>query len=294
LHIISDSNSKVIQELDIPSDNGLSKPVGFLQVVKAATLVNFNINKRYPAQIIGGLVQVFLFIVFFGFFASAVTFTTLGDNDVFLFFLGGLLLVFFTDIALWTPVQAVTRDLYNGTMEALYFSPATRTGRYGYYIGYIFGEAIITGFLLVIPMFTAIIIVSGAPFGDLTMILVASVVTIASLMAMGVLFSLMAILWKQVSGLTGLIGVVMQFLTGAFIPVQALPGPVQFIAYLMPQTYGMDLVRYYSFGGSWQTILPIELEWLMIGVYALIYTLVALYLLKKVEKFSKTKGLHLL
>jgi ABC-2 type transport system permease protein len=143
-------------------------------------------------------------------------------------------------------------------------------------------------------MFTAIIIVSGAPFGDLTMILVTSVVTIASLMAMGVLFSLMAILWKQVSGLTGLIGVVMQFLTGAFIPVQALPELVQFIAYLMPQTYGMDLVRYYSFGGNWQTILPVEIEWLMIGIYALIYTLVALYLLKKVEKFSKTKGLHLI
>ena len=36
------------------------------------------------------------------------------------------------------------------------------------------------------------------------------------------------------------------------------------------------------------------MEWLMIGIYALIYTLVALYLLKKVEKFSKTKGLHLI
>ncbi|OLS26701.1 MAG: hypothetical protein HeimC3_08030 [Candidatus Heimdallarchaeota archaeon LC_3] len=291
MHITSDSKSNISSTSDIGDYKGLSKPVNFLGVVKSAAMVNINITRRYPANLIGGFIQVILFVVFFGFFATAVTFSTLGDKDVFLFFLGGLMLVFFTDTAIWTPVNSVTRDLYNGTLEAIYFNPASR---YGYFVGYIVGDTIIMGAILFIPIFLVISVISGATISNLALIILVSATTIISLVALGVLFSLMAILWKQITGITGLIGVVMQFLTGAFIPVQSLPEPVQFISYILPQTYGMDLVRYYSFNGDWNTLIPLGLEWVMLIFFALLYTLVAVFLLRKVERHAKTKGLHLL
>ena len=270
------------------------KKASFLSVVKSAAIVDIQINKRYPAQLIGGIVQVLLFVVFFGVFATAISFNSLqnfSNHDLFLFFLGGLMLVFFTDVALWVPLNSVTRDLYNGTLEAIYFTPASR---YGYFLGYILGSTIVTGGILYLPIFFILAIVSGATLTNMFFILLVSVTTIVSLIAMGVLFALTAILWKNVSGLAGLLNVVMQFLTGAFIPVSSLPEGIQLISYLLPQTYGMDLVRYYSFNGSWATFFGPIMEWAVLFLFAIVYTGIAFILLRLVERRAKTKGLHLI
>ncbi|HSH67721.1 MAG TPA: ABC transporter permease, partial [Bacteroidia bacterium] len=44
-------------------------------------------------------------------------------------------------------------------------------------------------------------------------------------------------------GLAGIIGVFLQFATGAFIPVQNLPEPLQFISFILPHTWAYELIR---------------------------------------------------
>lgn len=69
---------------------------------------------------------------------------------------------------------------------------------------------------------------------------------------------------------------------------------MQYVAYLLPYTWGYDLVRYYSFGGKWQTILPVWQEWAVIGIYAVLYTLLSRHLLARAERLAKRSGLNVI
>ena len=56
-----------------------------------------------------------------------------------------LLLLVFNGPTLWGPIQAVTSDLYNGTLEYLYSNPGSR---YAYYVGTVLTEVITSDVLL--------------------------------------------------------------------------------------------------------------------------------------------------
>ncbi len=73
----------------------------------------------------------------------------------------------------------------------------------------------------------------------------------------------------------------------------------QYLAYLLPYTWGYDLIRFYSFRGAgttspWKTILPIAWEWAILLVYAILYTLLSRYLLGRAEQLAKRSGLHII
>jgi ABC-2 type transport system permease protein len=111
---------------------------------------------------------------------------------------------------------------------------------------------------------------------------------------MGVMIGLLGLLWKQAMAMAGVIEICLEMLSGAYFPIATFPLVLQYAAYILPFTWGFDLIRYYSFGGDWVTLLPVWLEWLILGVFALAYTAVSRELLRRVERHAKQRGLHLL
>jgi ABC-2 type transport system permease protein len=161
-------------------------------------------------------------------------------------------------------------------------------------IGNVLGDAIIRFFFLFLPMFTIMMFFIQVEIQFLIAIGIIALITLATLMSLGILVSLTVVLWKDVRGIIGIIGLLFQFLGGAFFPVQTFPEPVQMLALLMPYTLGFDLVRWASFEGSWITILPLEIEVILLVVYAFLYLAVSVFLMKRVIRHAKTKGLHLI
>lgn len=105
---------------------------------------------------------------------------------------------------------------------------------------------------------------------------------------------MLALLWRQVSSIAQVVGILFEMLAGAFLPVNAFPKFVQYLAFPLPHTWGYDLIRYYSFEGNWQTILPVWQEWAIIVLFAVVFTLVSRYLLGKAEQLAKKSGLHVI
>ena len=126
------------------------------------------------------------------------------------------------------------------------------------------------------------------------MVLLACVTVLVALTAMGIMIALLALIWRQVSSIASVLGILFEMLAGAYLPISAFPQFVQYLAYLLPYTWGYDLVRYYSFEGKWRTILPVWQEWAIIILYAVLYTLSSRYLLRKAEQLAKRSGLHLI
>ena len=121
-----------------------------------------------------------------------------------------------------------------------------------------------------------------------------TILFLMSVVSVGVLVAMAAVLWKNVNSITAIVVMLINFVAGGFLPVSTLPTAAKYFAYLLPFTWGLDLVRYYAFNQTWETLLPIEYELLILGINALVYGFLSIFLLGKTERYAKKNGLHLI
>ncbi|MHA1904975.1 MAG: ABC transporter permease [Candidatus Thorarchaeota archaeon] len=265
----------------------------FLIVVSETIKKQLTLRFRYKANMVGEAFGVILQVAIFAAMAGAVTLVgvnNLEGNNVFIFFLASLVLIVFSTVALSAPLNAVVQDLHNGTLEYLFSTPISR---YAYFIGTAIAEAISKSIFFV-PMLVVLILFSGVTMYSGFLILAVCITVIVGLIAFGVLVALMGVMWKQVSAIAALLFTFFEFICGAYFPVTSMPIIFQVVAFALPHTWGYDLIRYYSFQGSWTPIMPIHLEWMMLVLYALLYIVISSKLLKVVERRAKKFGLHLI
>lgn len=277
------------------SVHSLSSPVSPWAITYATVVKGLQVARRYVPNLVGSFVGLALRILFFLLIANAATFAasgqeTISGRDLFLFFQGALLLLVFNGPTLWGPIQAVTSDLYNGTLEYLYSNPGSR---YAYYVGTVLTEVIIS-LVVFIPFYIFLAAVARAGVRNMLLILLVCAVVLVALTAMGVMIALLALLWRQVTSIASVLGMLFEFLGGAYLPVSTFPQPLQVLAYLIPYTWGYDLIRYYSFDGDWQTLQPVWLEWVILSGFAVLFTLLSRYLLRRTEQYAKRSGLHII
>lgn len=278
----------------------LSRPVSPLAITLATLRKNLQITVRYLPNLLGSLVEISVRALFFLLFSNVISVNSyemsgvaMTGHNLYIFLLGSLVLFVFTRSTLWGPINAVTNDLYNGTLEYLYSSPGSR---YAYYVGVVLSEVVVS-LVVFIPLFILLVIISGVNLSSLLLMLLASATVLVSLTAMGIMIALLALLWRQVSSIASVLGILFEMLAGAYLPLSAFPAGVRVFSYVLPFTWGYDLLRYYSFsaqGSAWQTILPIWQEWGVVIVFAVGFTAVSRYLLGRAERLAKKGGLSVL
>ena len=275
----------------------LSRPTSPFSTAGATLIKNLQISFRYLPNLAGTFVEMAVRAAFFFLMSNAVALSgsqtagiTLSGKNLFIFFLGSLILFIFTRSTLWGPINAVTTDLYNGTLEYLYSNPSSR---YAYYVGTVLSE-VTTSLVVFLPIFFLLVVVTRVALASLLLILLACVTVLTALTAMGIMIALLALIWRQVGSVASVLGILFEFLAGAYLPVSVFPQALQYLAYVLPFTWGYDLIRYYSFAGIWKPILPVPTEWTILIAMAIIFTLISRYLLHKAELLAKRSGLHVI
>lgn len=271
---------------------GKSSSSPTVKVIWATIIKELTIWKRYKANMLGGFIEVFMISAVFFIFASAISYRGLDLNadQRFIFFFVGIMVSLFSSSALWTPLNSVNRDLYNGTLEFIYSTPAQRLP---YYVGTAVADAI-KKFIYVIPMFLFLGFRTEMKAEQWIYASLAILLSVVVFVSLGVIIATTAVMYKQVGSIAGILGLFFDFFAGAYIPVILFPRVFQGFALIFPHAYAYDLVRYYAFDGQWQTLLPIWVEWLLLGMNFLIYVLLSRFFLKRVEKYAKKYGLHLI
>jgi len=267
--------------------------VGFLTVLRSSLIKDIQIQMRYKQNFVSQFIRTMLFILTFYLFSLSFAFDDLPDQStqtVFLFYISALILMMYDGVAMWSPYNSVRRDLYNGTLESIYQSPASRAA---YYLGGIMAQSIYSS-VFVIPLLLTIILVFQPSMITLGIVFITIAIALCGLMAMGILIALSAILWKNMGAFVNILGMVFQFATGTIIPFASLPVWAQYVGYFLPITWGLDLIRYYLFGSVWTTIYTVPVMWVILIGQVVLFFLVAKFLLVRVEKYSKKQGLHLL
>ncbi|MBE0699345.1 MAG: ABC transporter permease, partial [Anaerolineaceae bacterium] len=269
-----------------------------LRIITATVRRNIRVAMRYLPNLVGSLTEMGVRALFFLLLANSISMRGMNSSgiefsghDLYVFLLGSLSLFVFTRSTLNGPINAVNNDLYNGTLEYLYSGPGSR---YAYYVGVVISEVLIS-MVVFIPLFILLVIVSGVSLLNLGMMLLACLGVLISLTAMGIMIGLLALVWKQVGSVASLLGILFEMIAGAYLPLSVFPRAIQYVAYLLPFTWGYDLLRYYSFSEQqWQPILPIWQEWAVVGLFAVTFTLASRFLLGKAERLAKQQGLHIL
>lgn len=261
---------------------------------------------RYKVRLFGwllsvtiGLASAFLFGLLFQFNSTTTVTSGIESDQVFVFFAGGIALSTFADTAVWAPTNRVNRDIHFGTLEAIFVTPASR-------MMYLLAPCISDATINLIFFLPAYVVIMGV-FGTLTNLyvivttLIIIIITIISAISFGIFFAMISILLRRSNAIAGFLNQLFMFLCGAYVPVQAFIGvhPIsgrilQYIAMVFPYTYCYDLFRFYTFGNSYITLLPVWIEFLVITVATGGFLVLASVLLKIVEQRAKQKGLSIL
>lgn len=280
-------------------------PVGHLparvpvwRVMQATIRKDLAIAKRYLPDLLARFADLAVRVVFFLLFANVASINAASSplghaitgRELMIYFQGALTLFVFNAIALSAPVNAVNRDLYNGTLEYLYTSPSSR---YGYFVGTILASALISQ-VIFLPVFSVLILYSKTGAIDALLVLGACLAVLATVVALGIMIAISALLWRQVASVASVVSILFELLAGAYFPINALPIQLQYVSLLLPYTWGYDLIRFYSFGRQWRTIFPVEVEWAALICFALLFLGLSGVLLTAAERRAKRQGLHLI
>ena len=118
------------------------------------------------------------------------------------------------------------------------------------------------------------------------------IVCLASMYAMGMMFASLFLMWgREAWVMSNLFQEPIYFLSGQNFPVKALGETVAAIASLIPLTLGLDAMRQLIFPStySWALMTPV-IELIILLVLTLLYLILAMLFLKKMERLGKEKG----
>ncbi len=263
--------------------------------------------KRYKANFIGLILEMTTAIIGYAIMGSAYyfnpeifTFVGLDKSDFFLFMLTGSLIQVSASAATWAPLWRVEEDVYYGTIEAIFVTPASR---YSYLMSTSISRSVFN-FIVYFPLFTFILGFAGA-FTNAPMIILYTLLIIIlnnlSNLSVGMFFGMLTLLRRQSRALVRVTHQLIQWLFGAYLPIQGFMIvsrgfglAMKYIGLAFPFTYSFDLLRYFIFGEKYIPLLPIWQEFVILSVFIIIYLAIARFVLISVEKKAKDRGLALL
>jgi ABC-2 type transport system permease protein len=215
-----------------------------------------------------------------------IFFSASGTKNVLSFVAAGVAFSAFYELG----VNASTRlysDMVYGTVEYIFSQPISR---YWYLVSYCITSVVAgvlpLGVLLSLSALKSDVFV----LGRLLPLLVTSILLIGIIVQISVILSCLVLIFKV--GLSWLFGAstIIQVIAGAYVPVQVFPDWLQYISYALPFTYAYDLIHYSLL--HTKTLMPVYYEWIILLMWGVVLSVIALIALKKTEDFVKKQGLH--
>jgi ABC-2 type transport system permease protein len=194
-------------------------------------------------------------------------------------------------LALWGAAEMFRNELGSGQIDYTFSCPFSR---YLYIVCNIAALAV-RQTLFFVPMLGVALWLTRATvtLGGLALGLLATVLSVAALAQMGACFAALVLRHQQITAVFGLFNFAFQMMTGMFIPLQVLPPVLRYLGIvLLPMSFGMDLLRHYVMGT--RTVLAVPYEWAILGAQAVVYAVVARFVVRWLERIARDQGLHYL
>lgn len=202
-----------------------------------------------------------------------------GSSNYFEFVAPGIMAMVVMTAVLTGLAGSVSRENEQGTLDGILVAPVKR-------VSIIMGKAVaqsvrglIQGFIVLL---LAVFLFGVVIHGNLLLVALMLALGIFSFVGLGILVSAAASEQETATQLLFMFQFPMLFLSGAFFPLQQMPGVMQNIAHLLPLTYAVEAERkIIVLGGG---LADVQSEMIILLVFGIVTLLIALPLFNRLVK----------
>ncbi|MCK5390440.1 MAG: ABC transporter permease, partial [Candidatus Thorarchaeota archaeon] len=221
---------------------------------------NLRIALRYPANImIWGFLPLLWFTPYIlmatavGGLETTAHFTEISGYDDFIqFVIIGWFVFMYLDNSIWGIGNNFRLEQFSGTLEPLFSTPVPRIS---ILLGAAFSDSI-QGTIQAMILLLLSMSIFGVSYA-LTVIaptIIVLLIMVIGLYGFGFMVAGMILVFKDPSVLTQLVSETSYMISPVNYPINALPKPVQFAAYLLPTTIGIITIREIAITGAWNLL----------------------------------------
>lgn len=187
--------------------------------------------------------------------------------------------------AFWDMAFSFKREMDVGTLEQTWLSP-TRPETF------VLGRAI-SGGLVSGGASAALVIIGLVAFNasvgpSLWLALPALLLAMASMVGIGFLVASAVLILREPNFFVDATNFLFAMLSGVAFPIAVLPWFIRPIAYLLPTTYAVDLLRVYALGT--RPLLDPALEWLALGLLSALMIVIGRIVFRRTEHRLRVRG----
>ncbi|MGH2401150.1 MAG: ABC transporter permease [Candidatus Limnocylindria bacterium] len=188
-----------------------------------------------------------------------------GTTDVAGYLFLGMLALTLASAGFWDVAFSVKKELDAGTLEPAWLTPTRReTFVIGQTLAGMILAAVATVALLVVG-----VVVFGAPLvPQLAIVIPVLALTSIGVLGIGYLVAAIVLRMRDANFFVDAADFLFVALSGAAFPIIVLPELVRWIAYLLPTTHALDLVRVAALGT--RPLLPAAVEWSMLALTSVV------------------------
>jgi len=184
-----------------------------------------------------------------------------GTTDIVGYLFLGMLALTLVSAGFWGVAFSIKMELDAGTLEPAWLTP---TRRETFVIGLTLSGLVIATATTVILVLVGIWLFGADIAPRLTIAVPILLVTGVGVLGIGYLVGAIVLRMREANFFVDAADFIFICLSGAAFPVVVLPDVVEWVAYLLPTTHALDLMRVAALGT--RPLLPLPVEWAMLGL----------------------------
>lgn len=194
---------------------------------------------------------------------------TAGTTDIVGYLFLGMIALNLSSAGFWAVAFSLKQELDAGTLEPAWLTP---TRRETFVIGMTISGLILAVIATIILVGVGIVLFGAEIAPRLAVAVPVLAVTSIGVLGFGYLVAAIVLRMREANFFVDATDFIVVALSGAAFPIIVLPWAVRWIAYLLPTTYGLDIMRVAAL--DTHSLLPLPLEWLLLLATSVAFVLV--------------------
>jgi len=262
----------------------------FLSMVKKHLIV----MTRYPVNFFVSFLQVFVMVLLFAFatlmFSPEGVTVGGGTGSIRGIMMFGLILFMFLSSTLWDIGYAIRWEQYEGTLEALYLTPANK---FASLVSRVTVSLVWTGLNVLGGLVFVQLVLGQLPLHNLGLAGYILGMTLLGTFGFGFCFAAYTLLVKESAQMTAnFLQFALMILCAMFFPFSALPALALVFSRLIPLSYAVDAFRstLMDYPAGYPELLPIGAELAMVTAFGVLMPVIGYALYKAAEHKVRVDG----
>jgi ABC-2 type transport system permease protein len=208
-----------------------------------------------------------------------------GTDDLAGFLFLGMIVGGLVSTAFWTIAFSFKREMDAGTLEPAWLTP---TSPHTFVLGRAISGLIISGIANIVLLLLGIFVFGASVQPGLLLALPALLLAAFSMIGIGYLVASAVLLLREPNFFVDATNFLFAMISGVAFPVLVLPLAVRWVAYLLPTTYALDLLRVHAIDS--RPLLPLWIEWVALLVMALFTLWLGRRVFARTERRMRVRG----